>query len=173
MWKPSRRIILAFVIATLVGTGLHFLYCLFPNVFTALLSPVNESLWEHVKLLFWPYLVAALLITKGSGKGVKAPWMASLLLLCLLMLGIGYVYYVKLQGNSMAFGVGLYVLLMAAGFFVLPGLLWKLAVWSWMDAIFLAVIIMAVAIPLFTFLPPDQVLFVDLSGVNTFATIPY
>ena len=172
MWKPTRRILIAFVIATLAGTGLHFLYTLFPNPLTALISPVNESLWEHIKILFWPYLVAALVVTKGGGKGVKAPWMASLLLLCLLMLGIGYVYYFKMQGESMAFGVGLYVLLMAAGFLLLPGLLWKLATWSWVDAIFLTTIIVAVAIPLFTFLPPNQVLFADLSSVNTFATIP-
>ena len=32
--------------------GLHFLYQILPNTFTAMFSPVNESIWEHQKLLF-------------------------------------------------------------------------------------------------------------------------
>ena len=32
--------------------GLHFLYQLVPSTFTAMFSPVNESIWEHQKLLF-------------------------------------------------------------------------------------------------------------------------
>ena len=31
---------------------LHFLYQFIPNTFTAIFSPVNESIWEHQKLLF-------------------------------------------------------------------------------------------------------------------------
>lgn len=30
---------------------LHFLYDWFPNPFSAIFSPVNESIWEHMKLL--------------------------------------------------------------------------------------------------------------------------
>lgn len=31
---------------------LHFLYDWFPNSFFALFTPVNESIWEHMKLIF-------------------------------------------------------------------------------------------------------------------------
>ena len=31
---------------------LHFLYDKFPSFFTSIFSPVNESIWEHMKLLF-------------------------------------------------------------------------------------------------------------------------
>lgn len=47
-----------FAAATLLGACLHFVYALFPNPVTALISPTCESLWEHLKLLFWPYLAA-------------------------------------------------------------------------------------------------------------------
>jgi len=30
----------------------HFIYNLFPNNLTAIFFPVNESIWEHVKMLF-------------------------------------------------------------------------------------------------------------------------
>ena len=36
----------------ILSFGLHFLYQLLPNTFTAMFSPVNESIWEHQKLLF-------------------------------------------------------------------------------------------------------------------------
>jgi len=30
----------------------HFLYDLFPNLLSSILFPVNESIWEHMKMLF-------------------------------------------------------------------------------------------------------------------------
>ena len=48
--------------ATVAGACLHFLYTLLPCIATALVAPVRESLWEHVKLLYWPALVAGLVL---------------------------------------------------------------------------------------------------------------
>ena len=49
----------AFALAAAAGTGLHFLYPLLPIPLVALFAPVSESVWEHLKLLYWPFLVAA------------------------------------------------------------------------------------------------------------------
>lgn len=47
-----------FAFTSLLGTILHFLYDLTGgNAFVALFSGVNESTWEHMKLLFWPMLL--------------------------------------------------------------------------------------------------------------------
>lgn len=51
-----------FALATFGGTLLHFLYdwtggC----VFAAPFSGINESTWEHMKLLFWPLFLFALI----------------------------------------------------------------------------------------------------------------
>ena len=54
MSRLSKAALITFVVATLAGSCLHFLYALWPNGLTALLAPVNESLWEHVKILYWP-----------------------------------------------------------------------------------------------------------------------
>ena len=44
--------------AALLGSALHFLYDFSgENPFAALISPVNESVWEHLKLLFFPSLL--------------------------------------------------------------------------------------------------------------------
>lgn len=46
--------------ATVAGSFLfHFLYVWTQNGLIALFSAVNESIWEHVKIVFFPYLIAA------------------------------------------------------------------------------------------------------------------
>ena len=60
MFYPKRQLAVTWIAAILAGCVLHFLYEWQPNAVTALFSPVNESLWEHVKLVFWPFLGAAL-----------------------------------------------------------------------------------------------------------------
>ena len=53
--------LLGFAVTSLVGTLLHFLYdWLAGAVWIAPFSGVNESTWEHMKLLFWPMLLYAL-----------------------------------------------------------------------------------------------------------------
>ena len=50
-----------FAVTSLAGTILHFLYDLCQeSVLVAPFSGVNESTWEHMKLLFWPMLLFAL-----------------------------------------------------------------------------------------------------------------
>ena len=53
----KKRFWLAFGIAVLAGTGLHFLYDVCPVPLVGLFAPVNESVWEHLKLFFWPCLL--------------------------------------------------------------------------------------------------------------------
>jgi hypothetical protein len=49
-----------FAVVSLAGTLLHFLYDLLGEAaWIAPFSGVNESTWEHMKLLFWPMLLFA------------------------------------------------------------------------------------------------------------------
>lgn len=50
-----------FALTALLGTLLHFLYdWLGEAAFIAPFSGVNESTWEHMKLLFWPMFIFAI-----------------------------------------------------------------------------------------------------------------
>ena len=50
-----------FAVTTLGGTLLHFLYeWLGEPLWIAPFSGINESTWEHMKLLFWPMLIYAI-----------------------------------------------------------------------------------------------------------------
>ena len=52
--------LLGFAVTSFSGTVLHFLYeWLGEAVWIAPFSGVNESTWEHMKLLFWPMLLFA------------------------------------------------------------------------------------------------------------------
>ena len=51
---------MGFGVSTLVGTILHFLYdWTGQSPIAAVFSGVNESTWEHIKLLYWPLLAFA------------------------------------------------------------------------------------------------------------------
>ncbi len=51
---------IGFAVVSLGGTILHFLYkWLNKPLWIAAFSGVNESTWEHMKLLFWPILLFA------------------------------------------------------------------------------------------------------------------
>ncbi len=51
---------LGFAFTSLMGTILHFLYdWLDMSTWIAPFSAVNESTWEHMKILFWPMLLFA------------------------------------------------------------------------------------------------------------------
>ena len=53
--------LVGYAFASIFGTVLHFLYdWLGEAVWIAPFSGVNESTWEHMKLLFWPMFIFAL-----------------------------------------------------------------------------------------------------------------
>ena len=80
MPRMDRRTWIAFVIAALAGSGLHFLHTLLPCPVTALIAPVSESLWEHLKILFWPGLIASLVLARLEGRVLLPTRLLALLL---------------------------------------------------------------------------------------------
>lgn len=56
--KLFRYEIAGFVFVGILGTLGHFLFEFFnESILTGLFCPVNESVWEHLKLLFFPYFI--------------------------------------------------------------------------------------------------------------------
>ncbi len=67
-----------FAVVSLLGTLLHFLYeWSGKSTLSALFSGVNESTWEHMKLLFFP-LFAFALIESSFFKDCKSFWCVKL-----------------------------------------------------------------------------------------------
>ena len=170
MIYPKRQLILTFAAVVLAGCALHFLYGWQPNAATALFSPGNESLWEHVKLVFWPYLGAAFLLNRGRPGGIR-PWLLVLPLPCLLTLALGWVYHITLGGEAMWVDIAIYILVMALGFWLptrfsgpFKGIKWLLPV--------AAAVLLALLIGWFTLYPPEGLLFRDLAAVGSWLPLP-
>ena len=114
VYYGTKTLLLTCLATMLVGSALHFLYSSVPGAVTALFSPVNESLWEHVKIIFWPYLLAAAWLNRGRPGGIR-PWLLALPLMCLVMLLLGYLYHITLGGEAMWVDLAIYVLVMVLG----------------------------------------------------------
>ena len=92
-----KRDILGFFTAAAAAAALWLLHRTFPCPLTALLTPVNGSPWEMGKLLYWPYLPAALVIWRMTperqGRGGHCLLLAAMPLcmtgLCWLLPGRG------------------------------------------------------------------------------------
>ncbi|MEG0895334.1 MAG: DUF6512 family protein, partial [Oscillospiraceae bacterium] len=64
--------IIGFVFTIAIGTLLHFTYeWSNQNEFVAIFSPINESVWEHLKMAFFPMLIFAIIEYFFYGKNVN------------------------------------------------------------------------------------------------------
>jgi len=170
MKRVTLRFWLLFAAALVSGVLLHFLYDWLPCGLTALISPVRESIWEHLKVLFYPLVIFGLL---PAGKRGWIPWVWSALLSCAMLLLFGWLYHIVIKGSALIVDLVLYAVLMYIGF-RLPRLLWPLAEWPGVGAAgAMLALLLAVLLAVFSFAPPDNILFADLSGgIHTFLTIP-
>lgn len=86
-----------------LGTLSHFFYqWSHENMLVGLFSPVNESVWEHLKLLFFPALTYMLIEQKAMGKAMPGLFGKNLLGLFagLLVMPLLFYGYTAFSGKS-------------------------------------------------------------------------
>ena len=158
--------LMGFAVTSLGGTVLHFLYeWLGEAIWVAPFSGVNESTWEHMKILFFPMLIFACIQSGFFKKDYPNFWWVKLLGITLGTILIPVLFY-TLNG---AFGktpswvnIALFFLSAICAYFV-----------EWLafrkqgaagKASFIPIIILlliAAAFVFFTFAPPKLPLFQD------------
>ena len=155
----KKQFILAAVVATVGGTALHFLYDVLPNPLVALFAPVNESVWEHLKLLYWPMLAAALVLARGPRRiAVWAGFFPAIVLQPVFLLALYYgLRALGVQG--LAVDLTLYVLTMAGGFLLAARLSRSGPARRLTGVSLLAVMLYGAALVLFTFAAPPLGIF--------------
>ena len=82
-----------FTFAVVFGTLLHFLYGWVKTPTTAILSAVNESTWEHMKILFFPMLLFAVLQSFFFKKEFPTFWRIKLVGTLVGVLSIPILFY--------------------------------------------------------------------------------
>ena len=154
---------LVFLLTSLAGTALHFLYDVLPTPLTALISPINESVWEHLKLLFWPMLVGALFLSRKK-ENKERFWSAFFIALlaapALLLLSF---YSLKAFGiESTALDITLYYICMFFGYWLARGLYTKGKPEKIGGIALMLLILYVSSLVLFTFAAPDLPIFREL-----------
>ena len=102
MKKLSAKPWIVFFAALALGVLLHFLHDWAPNPVVGLISPVRESLWEHIKILYIPLLLSAFILGKGA-PALRTARLLAIPVVCGLMLGLAWLYHIPLRGEGMAF----------------------------------------------------------------------
>ncbi len=152
--------ILVALLTALGGTALHFLYDVLPSPLTALISPINESVWEHLKLLFWPMIFGAFLLgskVRNKQRLWSSFFVALLFAPALLLLSF---YSLKALGyESLVLDITLYYICMFLGY-LLAWLLYRRShVERWGGFVLMLVILYGASLVLFTFAAPDLPIF--------------
>lgn len=108
------------VFTLIAGTLLHFVYqWTGQNMIAAAFSPVNESVWEHLKLVFFPmlFISAAEYFAFGRGQSCFVPVKAlSMLLGTGSVVVLFYVYSGIAGGNFLVLDILTFVLAAFAAF---------------------------------------------------------
>ena len=167
----KRRSIFCIVaIALTLGLGflLHFLYDWSPNVLFALLSPVRESVWEHMKLIYWPLVIAGWVLTAGD-KTRRGSWRLAVLVCSVLLLVFGWVVNIQAGFISMPVDIGAFLALILLGYAIAC---WLEVGEAWHGLLLMGVLVLGGLVVLFTFLPPDAILFADWSRADALYTLP-
>lgn len=98
--------IFSVIFACIVGTLLHFTYEFFcENMLVASFSAVNESVWEHLKLLFFPMLFTTIIGYFYIGKNALNFLCSKLLgiIISMLFIIIFFYTYTGIMGKSIVF----------------------------------------------------------------------
>ena len=113
--------IAGFLFTAIAGTFLHFLFDITgSSILAALFSAVNESIWEHMKLLFYPLVLFAVLEYFRWGKAVPAFWCIKLagILLGLFLVPVMYYVYTGILGiNADWFNIAIFFLAAGAAYY--------------------------------------------------------
>lgn len=161
----QRRVyyILSAIAASVIGILLHFLYDLFEGVISAIFSATNESVFEHLKLLFWPIL-AFMLINELIFRSRSFEKQTLFLLLSMALTIVLYYTYTGILGFSVtAIDILIYFISVTA-FFLLSFLYERQAheITKFAGAVSPIIIIVMITLMIaFTFNPPEIGLFQD------------
>jgi Family of unknown function (DUF6512) len=154
------------IFIVVLGTVLHFAFE-WSGGWAPLgaIAAVNESVWEHLKLGFWPALIYAALEYGRFGKSASNFLFAKTVGIYLMPITIVILYYVYtaiLGHGLLAVDIAIFVLAVIVGQLVSYRLLMASPLSGWLSRFApVALVVLGVLFILFTFYPPHNPLFRD------------
>jgi len=154
------------VFACSAGSALHYVYAWsgeWPPV--AIIAAINESVWEHLKLAFWPTLAFALLQWPFNRKytcNFLVGKTLNLILVPLLIIAGFYGYTAILGSHRLTIDISLFVLAILVGHVSSYLLLTARPAPRWVPPVAGVTLILEItAFCLFSYFPPNAPLFID------------
>lgn len=165
------------IFSIIVGTLLHFVYAWSgKNALVAYIAPINESIWEHQKLLFTPVLLFAIFELFAYGKYIPNFFpvkILSILVGIFVIIASYYTYSGIIGHNCLIADIGTFILGVLASYAFSNHFLqtdqFTSSGWRFVSFILLALLIFCFGT--FTLNPPHIAMFED-SVTHTYGKIP-
>lgn len=158
-------IISGVLFVSVLGTILHFVYELSGNNFLiGLFTPVNESIWEHTKLIFFPMLLYSVYFKKNMKNKYPCPdsAMISGALLGVLLIIVLFYTYTGIIGFNVAFAdISIFYISVITAFYAVYRLTLSCKADKYKLPLQILNILMICLYILFTVYPPEIPLFVS------------
>jgi len=171
MDEPEKKFNLIYELAgivfiVIVGTILHFTFEFSGDQpIIGVFSAVNESVWEHLKLGFWPALVWALIeyrFIRRSTNNFMVAKTVGIYLIPIIIPVLFYSYTAVIGESLLAIDILTFILSIIVGQFVSYKLLTYKELPEVLNKVSLvALVMLGVAFVIFTFYPPNLSLFRD------------
>lgn len=154
----------------ILGSFSHFFYeWSGNNPIIGLFSPVNESIWEHMKLIFFPMLLYSFVtvpMLRNNYPCVGPAYLAGIIIGTLLVPVIFYTYTGILGFNILALDIVTFVLSVVIAFFVTYRLALACNIKSYSAVLYGIVILMLISFMVFSYFPPNIGLFRDSTLIS-------
>lgn len=171
MKELKRYSLIGMIFVWIAGTIWHFVYeWSGNNRIVGLFFPVNESVWEHMKLLFFPMLLYAFYMErrlKDTFPCIGSALLAGILAGTFLIPIFFYAYTGILGKNNIVLDVAVFLCSVAGAFLIVYRLALSCKADRFRTLLKLAVSVLAVSFLLFTYNPPDLEIFVDPAHKET------
>ena len=98
----------------------HFIYDWFPNIFTSIFFPVNESIWEHTKMIFttmmfWGIIEYFIISNHGKKNFSTALVISTIITIIFLVATFTPIYYVMNEQENMVVTLIIYFISIVVG----------------------------------------------------------
>lgn len=163
MKQLKRYALIGILFVIITGTLAHFLYeWTGENKIVGLFTPVNESVWEHMKLLFFPMLLYSIpaiqMLRKNNPCAVSSFCFGTLAGTALIPI-LFYAYTSLLGKSILPLDIGIFIISTVIAFYAACQLTLSCRLQSLTVALCISVMLLALCFLLFTYHPPDLPIF--------------
>ena len=166
----KKYLIIGIFFVLTLGSLSHFFYEWSNHSFlVGLFTPVSESVWEHMKLIFFPMLLYSFIIIpkcKAAFPCITSAFLSGILAGTTLMPVIFYTYTGILGFHTLILDIGTFALSSILAFFIACRLALSCRMKNYVPYLYAAICLFVIFFFVFSCCPPDAGLFLDPAAAS-------